>query len=142
MVTSKKVKGRAISMPQGVGYGLATAVLISVSMIAVLVGMILAGKVNETHVGYFVMIILLLSSFNGSLLSAIRVKRRMMLVSGIVGMAYFLMLLLATAVAFGGQFEGVWMSGLMILIGSVSAGGLVLRLNRKAEHGYKKYNAG
>lgn len=142
MVTSKKVKGNAVSMPLGVMYGLVTTIIISISTIALLVGGILAEKVNEVHIGYFIILILLVSSFCGGLVSVTRVKRRMMLVSGIVGIGYFSMLLLVTAVAFGGRFGGMWMSGMVILLGSAGAGGLGLSLNKKARRSYRKYNAG
>lgn len=142
MVTSKKMKGRAVSMPLGVGYGLITAITTTISLVAALVWLILANKVKEDNVGYFTMIILFISSFNGATISIVKIKRRMMFVCGIVGVTYFLTLLLTTAVAFGGRFEGMWVSGIVAMLGSATAAGLGIWMNARSGHRYKKYKAG
>lgn len=142
MVTSRKTKGRAVSMPLGIGYGLVTAITTTISLVAALVWLILANKVKEVHVGYFIMIIIFLSSFNGATISIVKIKRRMMFVSGIVGAVYFLTLLLTTAVAFGGRFGGMWVSGIMVVLGSATAGGLGISINTRSGHRYKKFKAG
>jgi hypothetical protein len=60
----------------------------------------------------------------------------------ITGMVYFLGLLAATALFFGGNYKGVGISAIVVIIGTLSAGALGLK--RKAGPGrrYIKYRSG
>ena len=141
MVTSRKVKGRAVSMPLGVVWGVITAILIMILLVAVLAGMIMSNEVNTIQLGYYIMGILLLSSFVGSLISGIMIKRRWILVSLIVGTACYLILLLTTAIVFGGRFQGVTVTGVMIMMGSLASGAIGVGMHGDNSRHAKKFRA-
>ena len=139
MVTSKKVRGRATPMLVGIGWGVVTAVAIAFLLVAVLVWLVLANKIDSEHLGYYIMGILLLSSFLGAMVSSQKIKRRWLLVSAVVGVIYYFFLLLMTAFVFGGHFRGVGVTGAMIMLGCVASG--VLGIKMKGGH-TKNYRAG
>lgn len=78
-------------------------------------------KMAMEHVGYGIMILLLAASFLGAVTAQGKIKHRKMLVCLLSGLVYFIMLLAATALFFGGQYTGVGVTGLLILGGSGTA---------------------
>ena len=141
MTTTKKVKGTATSMSVGVAMGTGVSLLITCVLSALLTLLALEGKIQENTIGYFSMGILLASSVLGALLSAVKVKRRWMLVCCMTGGIYYLLLLGSTAVFFGGNYQGVGVSGLLVLMGCSISGMLGLRKGRHGDKRYKKYRA-
>ena len=129
MVTSKKVKGRAVPMFVGVGAGVVTMLVITILLAAVVSTMVLTGRIAEVNIGYYVMGILLLGSITGALVSVLKIKRRSMMVCCVTGGIFYLILLLVTFLCFGGSYQGVGVSGIMILTGSLVSGVLGLKLN-------------
>ena len=72
---------------------------------------------KENAVGYGAMIIILLSSISGAGIAVNKVKKRMLQVSALVGGLYYMMLLGATALFFGGKYQGMGVTALLILAG-------------------------
>lgn len=142
MTTTKKVKGTAASIPIGVTAGTSTSLLITFASSAALTWLALEGKVTDRMVGYILMGILLAASVIGALFSAVRIQRRWMLVSLLTGGLYYLILLVSTAVFFGGNYRGIGVTGVLVLVGSLIAGCLGLRANGHRTKGYKKYRTG
>lgn len=142
MTTTKKVKGTAVSIPIGVTAGICTSLLITFASSAALTWLALEGKVSDRMVGYIVMGILLVASVIGALFSAVRIQRRWILVSLLTGGLYYLILLVGTAVFFGGNYRGIGVTGVLVLVGSLIAGCLGLRSNGHRTKGYKKYRTG
>jgi putative membrane protein (TIGR04086 family) len=142
MVTSKKVRGRATPMSAGIAWGVLVTVLTTVLLVAALVWLVLANKIDVAQLGYYIMGILILSSFLGAIVSGLKIKRRWLLVSVVVGGIYYLLLLLMTAFVFGGYFRGVGVTGAMIMLGSVASWGLCVKMNASAGKHTKKYRAG
>lgn len=139
MTAAKKVRGTAVSMPAGIVIGVGVSLLATCTFVALLTWLALTGKIEEKAIGYCSMVILLLASMMGALLSAIKVKRRWMLVCLMTGMLYFLILVASTAVFFGGKYQGIGVTGLMVLTGSVASGTLGLKRNRSGDKHYKQY---
>lgn len=140
MTTMKKVKGTAISMPVGIVMGVALSALLTCGLAAVVTWLALEGKIEAEEVGYISLVMIVLSSMLGALLSAVKTKRRWMLVCFITGIAYYLTLLCITAIFFGGNYRGCGVTAMLVLIGSVCAGMLGLMKRRFRGSGYKKYH--
>ncbi len=120
MTLNHKPTGCASSIPMGLARGLVAALGIT------LAGSLLTAKLLERQIiawensGYAVMVILLWASWAGAFISGNRIKRRQAVIYPAAGLLYFTMLLLFTALFFGGKFHGVWQTGLLILGGSMA----------------------
>lgn len=134
MVVNKKVTGKAMSMPLGLVVGLAVSVVITLLAVGTIAHLVLGGKMSAETIGYGSVVTLLLSSAAGAWVAARSVKHRWMVVCLGTGGIYFLMLLSCTALFFGGQYEGVGVTLLMVLAGS----GAVGLFGLKGEGGAKK----
>lgn len=129
MVANRKVTGKAMSMPAGIGTGLGISGSITLIGSAVIAWLISGEHLAESAIGYGAMVILLLSSAAGSWAAVLLIKHRRMLVCLISGASYFLLLLACTALFFGGQYQGIGMTALLILAGC----GIVILLGLKGE---------
>lgn len=121
--------GRASSVPKGLLTGAFVSLLTTLITAAVVAKLIDIGKISWDWVGYGAMVLLFLSSFLGALAAKNAIKRQRLLVSLMSGFIYFGLLLSATALFFGGQFEAVGVTALLIFAGSGSAG--LLSFERK-----------
>lgn len=66
------------------------------------------------------MVLLIVSSFAGAMISFGRIKRQRMLVCIVSGVIYFAILMSITALFFGGQYSAVGTTALLVLAGSGS----------------------
>ena len=127
MVRNRKPTGMAWSLPAGIGTGTVIAVLLSL-LGAVLVAWLLnAGQMSETGIGYGAMVILLVSAAAGSWIAMMTVKHNRLAVGMTTGLVYLALLLGVTAICFGGQYQGVVPTVLLVLGGSMAS---VLIANR------------
>lgn len=141
MVVNRKATGKAISIPLGLGIGLIVCMAITLITSAISANLILNERIGEGAMGYCAMVTLLLSSAAGAWLAAVLIKHRWMIVCMGVGGIYFLTLLGITALFFGGQYQGIGVTALMILGGSGSVGLLGLKhANGRKKH-RKKYRS-
>lgn len=139
MVTNKKVTGTASSMAVGLAIGTGISILLTVMAAAILAQMVLGETVSEPSIGYFAMGILLLASAVGSLVAAYCIKRRWMIVCLSVGALYYLTLLGCTALFFGGQYQGMGVTALVVLAGSGAVGLLGLRREKGHRRRSRKF---
>lgn len=130
-----------MSMPAGLAIGLAASLSITLLCTALIANLILSEKMNEAALGYGAMAILLLSSGAGSLIASVLIKHRWLLVSLGAGGIYFLTLLAITALFFGGQYQGIGVTALMILAGSGTVGLLGLKQWKRHSFKRKKYRS-
>lgn len=121
MLLNQRTTGKAMSIPAGVGASLLVSMGITITFSLVLAWIIGSERAGEGIIGYGAMMLLLLSSYCGALFAASRIKHRRMLCCLCNGVAYFLMLIACTALFFGGQYQGVLITGLIIMSGSVAA---------------------
>lgn len=126
-------------LPAGLGLGLGISMAITLIAVGILAGMVLKGTVSENAVGYCTMIIVPVSAALGALVAAIAVKHRWLIVCASVGGLYFLTLLSITALFFGGQYSGVGITVLLILLGTAAACAVGLKGERRGFKQPKKY---
>ena len=103
--------------------GLLVGVLVSLGIMLLSVGllafMISKGSLQESSIGYAVLAILLLSSALGASM-AVGITEKKRLFTGIVTtLAYGLCLLACTALFFGGEYQGVGVTLLVLLAGGI-----------------------
>ena len=139
MAVNKKVTGKSRPMVAGIGIGLAVSMFLTMIGAALVANLILSGKMGEEGIGYGATATLLLSSAAGAWLAAILIKRRWMLVCLGAGGIYYLMLLAITAMFFGGQYQGMGVTALLVLGGSGAMGLLGVRGEKTPHKRTQKY---
>ena len=139
MRVNRKPTGRAVSVPVGLGWGLLTSAVITMSGCLLAAYLINREILSWNHSGYGVMAILLLSAWAGAAVSAGKIKRRRAVMCLGAGTAYFLMLMAVTALFFGGQYSGVGETGLMIFCGSML--GVLTGIREKRGRNTPKFRA-
>ena len=140
MKTAKKVRGTAVSMPVGIAIGTCVSILITSVLAGVLTWLVLSGRTGDQLIGYISMGIILVASVSGSLLAAIKIKRRRMLVCCVTGAVYYASMLVSTAVFFGGNYRGIGVTGLLILVGSIISGMMDLTWSSGTMRKFNKYH--
>lgn len=118
MVTNKRVFGKAMSMPAGIGMGVGINMLLIIIGCAVLAKMLEASVIEVDHLGYGAMGILLLSSFAGAAMAVALVKRQRLLVCMLEGGFCFGLLLLINGLMFGGAVPGIGITGVLLFVGT------------------------
>lgn len=119
MTVNRKTTGTASSIPAG----LASGALVSIGM--TLAGAFLTAKLLDSQIlkwdncGYGVLVILLISSWAGAVVTASKVKRKRLVMCLASGGIYFILLMISTALFFGGKYSGVGETGLLIFCGSM-----------------------
>lgn len=134
MKVNRKSNGRAMSMPVGAAYGAIVALMWTLITSGVLAWLINGQILQEEAIGYGSMVILLTASILGALLANGKVKRQRLVTCACTGIIYFLTLMALTAMFFGGQYNGIGVTALLILGGSGTAAILSMR-KRKSQTG-------
>ena len=128
----KAKHGRAVSVPVGLGISLIITGTLTITATAVIAIMINNEIIQWTQVGFWIMVILLVSSFLGGKIAIYTIKRQRMLVSFMSGVLYWALLLCITALLFGGNYGSVWETGALIIAGSITAALIHLpQINKK-----------
>ena len=128
------------SVPRGVCIGIFVSLLVTLIGIGVISWMLSGEKMTESTQDYGVVLILLLSSATGVGTALSISKSKRLVVSILVGGGYYLLLLACTALFFGGQYQGVGVTALVILagcIGTVLVGQLPKKKRAVSRHKYK-----
>ncbi|MBQ9762412.1 MAG: YrzE family protein [Oscillospiraceae bacterium] len=139
MVKNRKVTGKAMSLPAGLGIGLIVSVTITIAAVGVLASLVLNGKVGENAIGAGAMVIVPLSVAVGALTAALAVKHRWLVVCAGVGGVYYATMLGITALFFGGQYSGMGTTALLTLLGIGVSAAVGLRGEKKRFKPMKKY---
>lgn len=139
MVVNKKVTGKSKPMAVGLAVGCVFALILTLLGAALSANLVLSGKLQVQSIGYAAVVILLLASSMGSWISAIMIKRRWLVVCLGTGGSYYLMLLAITALFFGGQYQGMGVTAMLVLGGCGAVGLLGLKGERGAGKKTKKY---
>lgn len=137
MVLNQKPTGRASSIPAGLLFGAMASLGITLLAAALIAKLVSAEYIEESSIGYGIMAALLGASFAGALLASGKIKRQRLLVCTLSGLLYFLILLGITALFFGGQYEAVGVTGILVMGGSLLAvltGGGASRGGRRRKH--------
>ena len=124
MVVNRKPTGTGKSMPAGLAMGWIVSMVITVVVCGVITWLILSGKAGWEVMGYGAIVILLVASYAGATVSCKMIMHRKLLVCILSGIIYLCSLAAITALLFGGEFEGIWLSALLVA-GGVGASALV-----------------
>lgn len=122
-----KTTGRAMSMPGGLAVGGGVSLGITLAGCGLLAWLVGSERIDSQNIGYWIMALLLLGSFIGAVVACGRIKRQRLLVSVMSGAVYMGILLSITALFFGGQYDGVIVTTILVLGSSLAAGLLELR---------------
>lgn len=117
MHMNKKVTGRAFAIPVGLGIGALISLLVTLAGAAFLSYLITAELMGEGTIGFASMIIMGIATVVGALGAVGLVKRLRLQVCMMTGGCYYLLLLAMTALFFGGRYQGMGVSALVILAG-------------------------
>ncbi len=135
----KKVNGTAMSIFGGIGLGLLTSMVITLAGAAVAAWLVTTEKIGEGTIGYIVMVIIALSAAAGALMACGFIKRLRLQVCMLSACSYFLTLLAMTAMLFGGQYQGVIVTAVIILITCVITAFIPSGKSRIGKRGKKAY---
>lgn len=119
MVTKRKVTGTAMSVPAGIAVGVGVSAGMAVLGAALIAWLVDGTYINEAGVGYGAMITLLISSATGAWIAIQLVKHQKLPVALSCGVAFFALLVGITAFFFGGQYQGVVPTVLIVIGGSL-----------------------
>ena len=114
---AKKQVGKAIAMPAGIALGILISVVITLVGAILLTSLIAGEKMELEALGYGIMAIQFLGGIIGAVAAMLTVKRQKMQVCLLTGIGYFLVLLASNALFFGGQYDGVLTTGLILMAG-------------------------
>ena len=120
MVTNQKPTGRAVSMPAGLAMGVSVSLVITIAGIWLLACLVSGERLLWENIGYGIMLVLLAASVSGAAIASAKIKRQRLLVCNLSGVLYLLTLLGITALFFGGQYEAVGVTSLLIMGGSAA----------------------
>ena len=117
MTVNRKVTGTAVTMPVGIGIGCGISLILTILGAGVVAKLISMEVLQETAIGYGAMMIILAATICGGAIAVHKVKKRMLLVSALVGAIYYTVLLAMTALFFGGQYQGMGVTAMLVLAG-------------------------
>ena len=132
----KKPSGRALSMPAGLLHGTLASLGITLGFVALISKLLDSERIQAETIGYWIMFMLIIATSIGAVISCWKIKRQRVMVCLAAGGIYYLTLLAATALFFGGQFESVGVTGLIIFLSSAAA--VFLPFPAKKSRGGKK----
>ncbi|MBO5952669.1 MAG: TIGR04086 family membrane protein [Oscillospiraceae bacterium] len=139
MAVKLKKPDQKSTMPIGVCVGILIAALTTIVSACVAAVLFSGERLPESAMGYAVVLILLISTAVGALVGMIITAHQRMLVCLFVGGGYYALLLSCTALFFGGMYQGVGVTALVILAAALGCGLLGLtrgkgaaRMKRKA----------
>lgn len=118
MANNRKLSGTTSGIPAGLGIGALLSLVCTLAGSAILAKLIDQEIVAEDAIGYGVIVILLISSFLGTIAAYGRIRRQRAMVCALSGAVYYLTLLAITALFFGGQYTGMGVTALVVLAGS------------------------
>ena len=121
MTANQKITGRASSIPGGLALGGLISMIITVAGAMVSAWLIGNEKIREEQIGYCSMFILLASSFFGAWAASEKIKHRRLYVCILSGIIYYGLLLSITALFFGGQYQAMGVTAIVIFGSSMCA---------------------
>jgi len=121
MTINHKPTGIALSFPKGLAISAIVSFLTTLVLTSIIAYLIDKEIINESSVGYAIMVMLILTSYTGSMIAWIKIKHRRLMVCVAAGGIYYCLLLSITALFFGGQYQAIGETALLVLCGSLLA---------------------
>ena len=131
MITKQRATGRALSIPAGIGLGVLAGVGVTLVGAGFLAWLMAQERLQSEGVGYAIIVVLLVASSLGALVAAGKIKRLRVQMCLLSGAVYYLVLLMITALFFGGKYQGMGVTAMVVLIGC-GAASLTSLSNRKS----------
>lgn len=122
------------SMVSSVGIGAIVCMTVTLLLTAIVAVLIGTEKIPVSTADYCVLMIVLMSAITGSMVGAGKVSHKRLYASVLIAVSYLLILLSITAMFFEGQYNGVGVTALVIISGSIVA----ILVDRKGEKRSKK----
>lgn len=111
--------GRSIA--SGVGIGVLISVFISLILAMAVAALIANDNLSENGMGYFALIIALISAAVGGIVSGKKVGGKYALATGLTGLLYCLVLICVGILFFDGEINSLWTSIVAITVGVVAS---------------------
>ena len=119
MTIQHKVTGRASSVPAGLAVGAVVSVLVTTAICMIGGWMIGSEMIAQDKIGYCSITALLASAIVGSIVAAKKIQRKRLLIALASGGIYYAVLVAATIVFFDGEFQGMGVTFITVLIGTL-----------------------
>ncbi len=121
MAMKRRKSGKELPMAGAIAIGIFGSLILTFLGAALLAYLIGKGSVMQSGISFGCMIILAASSSFGAFLASGLFKRRKLMVCGITAAGYYLSLLAMTAMFFEGQYNGLGITAIMVLLGAGTA---------------------
>ncbi len=112
-------RGRRMPIAGAIGIGVAVSFVVTLIGAAVLATLVGKGTLPEGGIGGGAMVILVICTAAGAVVASLLFPGKRLVVCGLTALGYYLSLLALTALIFGGQYQGMGVTALMILLGAV-----------------------
>lgn len=120
MALGQKRSGKAMSMPAGMAIACLMSFALTVAGAYVLACLLEKEIIQWQSAGYGIMLILFVVPMVGTMIARTGIKRQHILISQMFAAVYFVLLLGITLLFFGGQFEAVGVTALLVWGGSTA----------------------
>ena len=117
MRNKNKLSGKTMGIPGGLAIGTLLSIVITISGAMIIAALLNTEKVGEGSTGFLTMIIHGISSISGAWAAMALVKRLRLQICILTGVCYYLILLGMTALFFDGQYSGLGLTALIVLLG-------------------------
>ena len=117
----EKLTGRASSIPSGLIIGALVSTVITVLVAAIGAHLVMSQYIDQDQIGYCSIAALILGTILGAITACKRIKHRKLMVCALSGLAYYLLLLMTTALFYGGQYEGMGVTLLIVMLSTLAA---------------------
>lgn len=120
MRSLKKTTGTAVSIPAGLALGTLVSMAVTMAGALTIAWMLDRQHLQEGSIGYGTMVVIAVSAVSGTLTAVGKIKRVRLQTSLLAGLCYFLSLLAITALFFGGRYEAVGTTVVIVAVSSVA----------------------
>lgn len=118
MRSSGKITGKSMSIPGGLALSGAVSMGITLLVSILLAKFLGSQRISWEQAGYWIMAMLFVAALAGGKAGIAAIRRQRLAVSAMCGLLYWGLLLCLTALFFGGNFNAVPETALIIIAGS------------------------
>ena len=130
-MNAKWNSGKAVSIPKGLAMGNGVSLGLTLLLSLALAGLISRERLQWEQIGYGILVILFFSALLGAAISVKAVKRQRLMIAMGSGLLFWATLIAITALFFGGQYDGMLVTGLIILAASGTVALMGLRREKR-----------
>ena len=116
MRIKKKVTGVAMAMPAGLAIATLISFIITLAGSAAVSHMVSTEKLGAESIGYAAMVILAVAAAMGAWSASSLIRKMRLQVCMLAGASYYAVLLAMTALFFGGRYQGMFTTAVIVLL--------------------------